>query len=69
MMLHEAMVWTRRIGIALGIGPMDMLMMFVIAPLVAWFITPKLRFKKLGDRMLAVLMTPALFWIGMRVAS
>lgn len=66
-MMHDAMVLTRHVGIALGVGPYDMLMMFVIAPLFAWFITPKLRFKKLGDRLLAVLMTPALFYIGMMV--
>jgi len=63
-MIHDAMVLTRQVGEALGIGPSDMLMMFVVLPLVVAFFTRKIL---VWQQVVSVLITPPLFWAGMAV--
>lgn len=61
---HDAQVMIRHIGMALGIGTSDMLMMFVVAPLVVAFFTRRIL---VWQQIVSVLITPPLFWIGMAV--
>lgn len=63
---HDVQVMIRHVGEALGIGPSDMLMMFVVAPLVVAFCTRKIL---VWQQIVSVLITPPLFWVGMMVAS
>lgn len=61
---HDAQVMIRHVGEALGIGPSDMLMMFIVAPLVVAFFTRRIL---VWQQVVSVLITPPLFWLGMAV--